>query len=328
MTKTERVKAALEGRSPDRIPCCFWTHLSEFDLDPDKLAEHTYAFYRSVDSDLIKTMPNGMYSTEDFGCEIDYSQVPLGGVAKVTRFVVEQPEDWLKLAEPDTGRGALQRELQSLARLQGLLKSEAPVVATVFSPLTTAQKLAGPALVRHMKSDPDKVKAGLAVIAESTRKLALKILELGCAGVFFASQMSSLDNLSEREYAEFGVPYDLAVLNDRAVRGNSWLNVIHIHGNNIMFDLLKDYPVHAVSWHVWETPPSVGEFLEKTKDKCILGGLQRFHITDNACDELGKEIAQTISLTGGKRLILAPGCNIRAPLNMETLHFIRQRIAG
>ena len=99
MTKSERIKATLEGRSPDRVPYCFWTHLSEFDLDPDKLAENTHAFYRSVDSDLIKTMPNGMYSIEDWGCEIDYSQVPLGGVAKVKRFAVEQPEDWPKLAK-------------------------------------------------------------------------------------------------------------------------------------------------------------------------------------------------------------------------------------
>jgi uroporphyrinogen decarboxylase len=94
-----------------------------------------------------------------------------------------------------------------------------------------------------------------------------------------------------------------------------------------MFDLLKDYPAHGVSWHVWETPPSIQEFLTKTENKCIVGGLQRFNITDDLRDKLDEDISRTLSITGGKRLILAPGCNIRSPFKSETLDFIRQRIS-
>ena len=42
--------------------------------------------------------------------------------------------------------------------------------------------------------------------------MAHKAIELGAAGVYFASQMSSYDQVSEEIYADYGVPYDLQVL--------------------------------------------------------------------------------------------------------------------
>ena len=74
MTKTERVRAALCGEKTDHIPFSFWTHMAGFDLDPELLAQKTYEFARSHDIDFIKTMNNGMYSVEDFGCTLDQSQ--------------------------------------------------------------------------------------------------------------------------------------------------------------------------------------------------------------------------------------------------------------
>lgn len=35
----------------------------------------TYDFYREYDLDFIKTMNNGMYGVECFGCKIDYSDI-------------------------------------------------------------------------------------------------------------------------------------------------------------------------------------------------------------------------------------------------------------
>ena len=83
MTKTERVRAALCGEKADHIPFSFWTHMAGFDLDPELLAQKTYEFARSHDIDFIKTMNNGMYSVEDFGCTLDQSQVKNGGVTKL-----------------------------------------------------------------------------------------------------------------------------------------------------------------------------------------------------------------------------------------------------
>lgn len=85
------------------------------------------------------------------------------------------------------------------------------MLATAFSPLTPAHKLSGSRVLAHMTTHPHEVEAALDVIAGSTRRFAVRALELGYAGVYFAIQLSTIDSLDEAAYAEFGVAYDLKV---------------------------------------------------------------------------------------------------------------------
>lgn len=94
MDSRERLHKAFLGEETDRLPYAFWTHLPDVDLDPDLLATHTLDFAREYGIDFIKTMSNGMFSTEDWGNVIDYSRVPLGGVAEVVNHAVADPDDW------------------------------------------------------------------------------------------------------------------------------------------------------------------------------------------------------------------------------------------
>jgi len=64
----ERVEAALRREAVDRPPYGFWTHLPGIDLDPQRLAEETAAFAARYDLDFVKSMPNGLYCVEDWGC--------------------------------------------------------------------------------------------------------------------------------------------------------------------------------------------------------------------------------------------------------------------
>ena len=137
MTKIERVAAAVSGKKPDRVPYSFWTHLPGIDLDPVLLAEKTYEFYKEYDIDVIKTMNNGMYAVEDFGCTVDYSEIQKGGTAKITSTPVAVPDDWDKIDVCAIDKGSLRRELYSLELLLDRLSSggeEVPVLFTVFSP--------------------------------------------------------------------------------------------------------------------------------------------------------------------------------------------------
>ena len=93
MTKRERIQAAVKGTKPDKLPYSLWTHLPGIDLDPALLAEKTYEFYKTYDVDFIKTMNNGMYPIEDFGCAVDYSEIARGGDAKVNDTPVREESD-------------------------------------------------------------------------------------------------------------------------------------------------------------------------------------------------------------------------------------------
>jgi len=58
----------------------------------------------------------------------------------------------------------------------------------------------------------------------------------------------------EQEYREFGTAYDLQVLEPAA---SFWVKMLHLHGSQVMFDLVADYPVDIINWHDRETFPSL-----------------------------------------------------------------------
>lgn len=320
MTKKERIQAAIDSQPVDKIPYSLWTHMPGIDLDPELNAEKTYKFYRDYDVDFIKTMNNGMYSIEDFGCEVDYSEVLLGGVARITKTPIHEAEDWKNIKAVSANEGALGRELEYLKRLLEKVKGEeVPVIFTVFSPVTTANKLCGGRILEYIKEGYGKlVHQALEEITETTCHLVKQVIELGADGIFMASQMSSYSVASEDMYREFGVTYDRKVL--EASKG--WFNVLHAHGEDIMFSLLKDYPVQVFNWHAWQTLPTVEEVFCYT-DKCLMCGIERMDITNGKRNQLRNEIFNTIKATGGKRLILTPGCVIRYPLDEAMLAFVK-----
>ena len=319
MTKKERIQAAISGEAVDHVPYSLWTHLPMIDLDPVSNAEQTYDFYKKYDVDILKTMNNGMYSVEDFGAKTDFRDVPKGGVARITETPVKAPEDWLKLRPVSVNEGALAREQKYLKLLLNKTKGEVPVVFTVFSPLTTANKLC-PSMMDHIREGHgDKVKAALKVITETTCALVQRVIELGADGIFFATQLSSYNLTEESFYREYGMPYDLAVLS----ASSGWCNVLHAHGKNIMFPLLRKYPVQVFNWHAWESLPEIAEAQLMT-GRCIMAGLERMDITEHHKNEIEREIYETLKQTGGRKVILSPGCVIRYPLDEEMLFFVRK----
>ena len=263
MDKARRIKDLLNGKTTAGTPYGFWTHFPHVDLDAKALADTTYAFYRELDLDFIKSMPNGMFSIQDWGCDCDFSQIANGGIAKVTRAAVETPQDWNRLQRLSVEKGSLGRELLSLRRLLQHVKNEAPVIATVFSPMTTAYKLSAGRVLDHLITHPEDVKNGLQVICETTCRFARKAVDLGCAGIFLATQLCTEEMMNPAGYGAYCAPYDLAVL--ESVKQDTWFNVAHIHGNRILFDAVANYPVEGVSWHIWETPPTADAFLEKNR---------------------------------------------------------------
>lgn len=129
--------------------------------------------------------------------------------------------------------------------------------------------------------------------------------ETGIDGVFYAVQHAQYGLLSEEEYATFGRPYDLRVLE---AASELWLNVLHLHGTDVMFDLLADYPVQVINWHDRETWPTLAE-AQNRFGGVVCGGLQRWDVvTRGTPDQVREQAADAIAQTGGRRFILGTGC--------------------
>ena len=109
--------------------------------------------------------------------------------------------------------------------------------------------------------------------------------------------------MDETEYREFGLAYDREVL---AVEG-SVLTLLHLHGDAPMFDLAARYPAHALNWHDRRAAPSLAEG-ERRSGRCVCCGLDERAIAARSPAEAAAEAREAVDQTGGRHLIVAPGC--------------------
>ena len=314
LSKVERLQRSLSSDPVDRPAYSFWTHFPEIDLDPPALVAATVELARALDLDFVKAMPNGLYAVEDWGVVASYDAIKLGGVAEVVRPAVEEPEDWRRLRRLDPKEGALGRELQHLSRLVAALGPGLPVIATTFSPLTIAKKLGEAACRQHMQSHPGLVLDALSEIAATVAAFSREAIRAGCAGVFFAVQEATR-KAGDANYDRFGEPFDLVAL---AGAADGWFNVVHMHGDDILFNVLARYPVAALNWHVGETAPSIAEYRESGGRKPVVGGMRRMAITGRDRTAIDADIAAALS-GDGRGVILSPGCVIRHPVDIGLL---------
>jgi uroporphyrinogen decarboxylase len=305
MSHWERMQAAIRGADVDRPPISLWRHWPIEDDTPQGLAAATLRWQHEYDFDLVKFMPTGTYGVEDWGAETTHASGPVG-TRVVTKFAVTSAAQWPRLAQLDVTKGCLGQQIEALRLAAEELRNSVPIVQTVFSPLTTAYKLTGDRVFANLRQHPDRLKAGLQVIAETTARFALESIRAGAHGVFFATQSATYRLLNEAEYRQFGMPYDLMVLN--AVGAESDLTMLHVHGEDIMFDLLASYPVQMLNWHDRLTWPTLSEAGTRFSG-LLVGGISEFRtLRKGPLTAIQEEVRDAIVQTGGRRLLLGPGC--------------------
>jgi len=312
MDHWQRIEAAIAGTATDRVPVALWRHFPVDDQDPGKLAAHTLAYQRAWDFDLVKFMPSGTYGIEDWGAKTAFEGLE-NGARVVTQVGLQAPEDWRRLAKLDVRKGVYGAQNAALATAAKELKGTAPILQTVFSPLTTARKLAGEPTLQHLRQHPDALEAGLKTITEVTIAFGEEALKAGAHGFFFATQLATTDVLTPAEYDRFGKRWDLAFFD--AFKGRTRVDMLHLHGMNPMFDELSGYPVGLVNWHDRLTPPTLKAAAGRFKG-ALVGGVEELGLLVKGSEaEVRAQARDAIEQTGGRRLLLGPGCvaGIAAP---------------
>ncbi len=322
MTKRERVEASVAGGRPDRVPVSFWRHFASIDDDAGQLADATIAFQRAHDLDLVKLMPSGMYGTEDFGA-VAGDPDPVIGAKRLIEGPIGSARDWMRLQVAPPEQGARGRELRCLRLVREALGPDVPIVQTVFSPLTTAAKLAGrDRLVAMLRQAPDAVREGLEAITRTEVAFVRACMEAGADGIFFATQLAGTDGPGTEPYRAFGVPYDLRVL--EALAGWSHLSVLHLHGEAVPFGLFAEYPLPLFNWHDRRTPPDLEEGCRLRSWGAAAGGLdERGVLLEGTPDQAAQDVLAVLGRTRGWRHLLAPGCVLPLQVPPENLDAVR-----
>jgi uroporphyrinogen decarboxylase len=324
-TKRERLSATIAGEIVDRPPVALWRHFPVDDQQPETLSEATVAFQRDFDFDFVKVSPASSFCLRDWGAKDEWRGDP-EGTRDYTAHPVMDPEDWRRLRPLAPASGSLGDQLACLAVLQQTFGEDVPYIQTIFSPLSQAKNLAGgERLLEHLRRDPQSVEAGLKTIAATTAGFIQEALKTGISGVFFAVQHASFGLLDREAFHRFGESYDLPVL--EAAKG-LWLNVLHLHGSSLMFDVATRYPASVVNWHDRDTAPSL-EQGKRSVHGAVCGGLSRWETvvlgTPAVVEAQARDSIRSVQARG---LILGTGCVVPIVAPRANLRAVRAAVEG
>lgn len=305
ITHRHRLETCLVNGHLDRNPVALWRHFPVDDQYPQELAAAHLDFQNRFDFDFVKVTPASSFAIKDWGAQDEWQGAIEGTRAYTTR-LIQKPEDWTNLKVLDPRQGYLADQIECLRLIVKELGPDTPVIQTIFSPLSQAKNLVGnEQLFVHLRRYPEAIHSGLKTIADSTRLFMEAIHQTGIAGIFYAVQHARYNMLSVSEYESFGRAYDLPVLEPAY---DLWFNLLHLHGEDIMFDVFVDYPVAAINWHDQDTAPSLAEGQARFPG-AVCGGLNRWEtMVLGTPEQVIAECRKAFEDTDGKRFILGTGC--------------------
>ena len=303
-THRERIQACLGGEKTDRTPIALWRHFPVDDQDPETLAASTLHFQNTYDFDIVKVTPASSFAVRDWGVEDQWMNDPEGS-RRYTKRVIHEPADWEKLPVLDPSSPHLSGQLACLRLIRQNLSPETPLLQTIFNPLSQAKNLAGnDLLLTHLREHPEAVLKGLETIAKTTTKFIEAVCEVGVDGVFYAMQHAQAEMLTLDEYKTFGLPFDQQVLKPT---NDLWCNMLHLHGKEVYFSLLRLLNFQIVNWHDRETVPSLAEAQSLFRG-ALCGGLRQDTLVFENQAAVKEEAADAIMQTKSQRFILGTGC--------------------
>jgi uroporphyrinogen decarboxylase len=324
MTKRDRLAAAIRGEETDRPLVALWRHFPTDDSDAEQLALSACAFQTQHDWDFLKLTPASNYSVDGWGCRVAYRGHPEGTSEYIARPIAD-PQDWARLEVLDPRAGALGQQLAAIRRVRDLAGPDLPLIETIFSPISQAKNLIGGGLdLVHLRRHRAQFQHALEVIAETTTRFVQAALEAGADGIFYAMQRASADTLSEAEYREVARPLDLRVLE---AAQNASFNLLHLHGLHTYFDLVVDYPAHALNWHDRDTGPSLAEGARHFPG-LVVGGLSQRDMVEGTPESVRALAREAIASMDSRRLCLSTGCVMQTVTPWGNIRALREAVDG
>jgi uroporphyrinogen decarboxylase len=307
------VQAALAGKKGDRPPAGAWGHTYREEWSAELLAAVTVDRARRHRWDFVKLQPRATFFAEAFGSRYQPSGHSLRGPVLVHAAVSDASDAsaWLNLKVVD--QTVLDEQVRALGLVVRGLGDGVPVIQTVFSPITVADYLVGRdkrALVRELRQHPEVLVPALEKIMDALAGFASASVEAGAAGVFYAiSGFASPDAMPKEVYDELLFPIDQRFL--EALPAEAWFNVLHLCGSHVNMDVARRLPVQAVSYSIHNRGnPSLAEAQQLT-GKAVMGGLeQRKVLVGGPSVTIERQVRAAISSTGGRGLLIAPGCSV------------------
>ena len=289
MDKVERVDRVLNGEEADRPPLTLWYHFGVQHAGGEQFAKLTLEFFNYYDFDYLKVMN-------------DYFYPPAEGLD-----AVKTKDDLKRITHFDVEKCDWQEQFKALRYISRELKGKAYFLDTVFDPWQSLRRnMAGENIEMLMANEPDAMLAALEVIADNLIEYCKKSLAIGTAGIFM-SMYAAKELISRENFLRFVKPPAMKVF--AAISELGRMNTAHIHGEDLFFEDVLDFPVKIFNW--WDRGPK-GPSLQWVKERiagCVMGGINQKIVARTTREFLSNHVREGIELGGSRRFLLANGCS-------------------
>jgi len=309
VNRLQRVLTALEGGEPDRPPFSIWFHFGSQHLPPATTAQLHLSFFRAYDLDWLKVMS-------------DYRYPMPPGMVEVAR-----ADQLARFGRFPTTEEPFARQLEVLRLLARELGGSVAFVETVFSPFGVARRTLRSRMRELWFSRPDLFKSFLESITETLRDYVAAVAGTGASGIFYSVNGLSTDEVSDAEFEQWVLPFDMAVLEavwEQVRQGRFFFVVAHLHGLNLRYSLaFARYACHAFNWSDRLTPPTLAEARRLTR-KALMGGIRETNLSQRTPSEVAREVRSAVEQAGRAGLFVAPGCAVDTQVPSDLIHAARE----
>ena len=314
MNKRERLDAAIRGAAVDRIPFGVWWHMSTQLLGAGPTADMHLAMLEHCDVDFVKLMNDDPYPVPD------------------AFTAVRNEDDWLRFADAARTQPPFRKQLEVIERVRAVAGDGVHVLETVFDPFGVARRTGKDRIFELMRERPDVFAEGLDAITVSLENYLREAVHRGASGVylavygvgpFFSSDGSGYDRLTADEFRRFVAPYDRRILTVAQELGI--VKFVHLHGDELLFDEVLDYPMDVLNWAHLHTPPTLGEARRRT-DVCLMGGFNESMTNMYHPDEVVRTVNETAREAGTTKFVFGPGCALPADLPIAYVDVMRASV--
>jgi uroporphyrinogen decarboxylase len=289
MDKIERVNRVLKGEDIDRPPVTLWYHFGVQHAGGEQFAKLTLEFFDYYDFDYLKVMN-------------DYFYPPPEGLD-----AVKTKDDLKRITPFDVEKCDWREQFQALRYINSALRGNAYFIDTVFDPWQSLRRnMAGENIEALMADEPDAMLAALDIIADNLIEYCKTSLAIGSAGIFM-SVWAARELISRENFLRFAKPPAMKVF--EAISELGKMNTAHIHGEDMFFEDVLDFPVNIFNW--WDRGPK-GPSLQWVKERisgCVMGGINQKLVARTTQEFLKNHVREGVEQGGRQRFLLANGCS-------------------
>jgi uroporphyrinogen decarboxylase len=300
MNKRDVLLNIIDGTAPSNyVPAAFFMHFRPDHLEGQPAIDKHLEFFKATGMDLLK---------------IQFEQV-LPPTVSITK-----PEDWSNI--PPCPTDFFEPTLHVVRELVKAVKSEAPVIMTLYSPFMWFNFLADPEVVKaQFREAPAVMNKGLDIFTDYVLTLVRSCKQAGVDGFYASTQGGESFRFKGTDiFQKYIKPSDLQVWAELQDNPVNILHVCDYHGGYDDLTPFLDYPGQIVSCglKVSEqtlTPIQLSDLFKRP----FMGGLERMGTIANGGIDSIRHIATDLLANAPNRFILGADCTVPSETPWEHL---------